>query len=97
MTVPKRNVRGLQDIRSYWGKVADTVQPHKVYMKIASLALEEYRRGKERDSAMFRVKSIEARSREIEAERTALLQSLAEQAKQSSSSGGQPSSARGRD
>ena len=76
MTVPKRNVRGLQDIRSYWGKADDRLQPHKAYMKIAGLALEEYRRGQERDSAMFRVKSIEARTREIEAERAALLLSL---------------------
>jgi hypothetical protein len=45
-------------------------------MRIASLELEKFRRGQERQSAMSRVKSIDDRSREIEAEQTLILKAL---------------------
>jgi len=45
-------------------------------MRIASLELEKFRRGQERQSAMSRVKSIDDRSREIEAEQSLILKAL---------------------
>ena len=76
MAVTKRNVRGLEHIRTHLGRVHETWLPHKAYMKIAALEMERSRRAQERDSAKLRVKIIEERFREIEAEKAALLQSL---------------------
>lgn len=48
-------------------------------MKLGCLEMEKARRGKERESAMHRVKNIDARCKEIEGEKAALLQALDEQ------------------
>jgi hypothetical protein len=45
-------------------------------MKIACLEMEKVRRGKERGSARQRMADIDARLKEIEAEKAALLQAL---------------------
>ncbi|MCF8050316.1 MAG: hypothetical protein K9L59_03700 [Desulfobacterales bacterium] len=45
-------------------------------MKITALEMEKARRGKERESAMRRVREIDARFQEIEAEKNNLLQGL---------------------
>ncbi len=87
MAIPKRNMRCLQDIRTLSGGVDQTVLPHKAYMKIACLEMEKSRRGKERESASFRVKTIDARVEEIEDEKAALLQAQAEQNKRSPTDG----------
>jgi hypothetical protein len=71
-------MRGLQDIRTLSGKVDQAFIPYKGYMKVSCLEMEKLRRGKERESAMQRVKNIDARFREIEAEKAALLQTLKE-------------------
>ena len=78
MTIPKRNMRGLQDIPTLSGRVDQTALPYKAYMKVACLEMEKVRRGKERESASFRVKNIDARFKEIEDEKAALLLALAE-------------------
>jgi len=77
MGIAKRNVRGLQDILTYSGRVDRTFQPHKAHLKLAVLEMEKVRRGKERESAVHRIRNIDARFGEIEAEKGALLQSLA--------------------
>jgi hypothetical protein len=69
-------MRGLQDIRTQSGRVDQSSLPHKAYLKIAFLELEKFRRDAERRSALERVKNIEARFQEIEAEQGALLRSL---------------------
>jgi hypothetical protein len=76
MCANKRILRGLQDIRTLSGRVDRTIVPYKEYMKISCLEMERSRRRKERKSAMQRVKNIDIRIREIEAEKTALLQAL---------------------
>ena len=78
MAIPKSNIRGLQDIRTLSGRVDQTSFAYKAYMKIACLEMEKVRRGKERESASFRVKNIDARVKEIEDEKAAILQAQAE-------------------
>ena len=78
MAISKRNIRGLQDIPTLSGRVDQTSLPYKAYMKVACLEMEKVRRGKERESASFRIKNIDARVEEIGDEKAALLQALAE-------------------
>lgn len=73
MGIAKRNVRGLQDIRTHSGTVDQKSVPHRAFMRITVLEMEKARRGKERDSALHRVKNIEARFQEIEDEKEELL------------------------
>jgi len=78
MSVPKTALRGLQDIRTIQGRSRGVTPLHEAYMRIAYLALEKFRRAKERDSALLRVATINTRVREIEDEKTALFQSVGE-------------------
>ncbi len=78
MAVPKRNARGLQDIRTLSGNVDQKSVPHRAFMRITVLEMEKSRREKERESAMHRVKNIEARFREIDAEKDEILRALGE-------------------
>lgn len=70
--------RGVRDIRTLSGKVDQASIPYRAYMKISSLEMEKARRGKEKESAMRRVKDIDARFQEMEAEKDALLKALGE-------------------
>lgn len=78
MSAPKRNIRGLQDIQTLSGRVDQVFHPYKAYMRVTCLEMEKARRGEEKESAMHRVKSIDARLREIEAEEAALLETISE-------------------
>lgn len=73
---PRKILRGLQDVRTLSGRVDKSSDPYLGYMKVSCLEMEKFRRGKERASALHRVQSIDARFREIEAEKAALLQAL---------------------
>jgi len=74
MPVPRK---GLQDIWTLSGRiVSDASLPHKAFMRLASLEMEKLRRGKERQSAIARVKNIDARFEEIRAQKNDLLQGL---------------------
>ena len=79
MALSKRNTRGLQDIPTISGKVDPKNVPYKAYMRISNLEMEKARRGMERKSALHRVKMIDSRFREIEAEKASLLQAIGEQ------------------
>jgi hypothetical protein len=78
MAIPKKNVRGLQDIRTLSGNVDQRSVPHRAYMRITVLEMEKARREKEKESAMHRVKNIDGRFREIEAEKDELLRAVGE-------------------
>ncbi len=78
MAIPKSNTRGLQDIRTLSGRVDQVFQPYRAYLRIGCLEMEKARRGKEKESAIHRVKNIDQRYREIEAEKDALLENLNE-------------------
>ena len=73
MSIPKRNIRGLQDIPTNSGKVDQICAPYKAHMRISHLEMEKVRRNKEKESAMARVKNIDKRFQEIEAEKESLL------------------------
>ena len=52
MGIPKRAVRGLQDIRTLSGSVDQSTIPYRAYMKVSCLEMEKLRRQQERASAM---------------------------------------------
>lgn len=74
----KMNLRGLKDIRTRSGRVDRVGVPYMAYMKISCLEMEKARRETERSSAQVRIKNIDARLAEIEAEKDATLKSLGE-------------------
>jgi len=76
MAIPKRTVRGVRDIRTYSGKVDIFSEPYRAFMQISALEMEKARRGQERESAVQRVRQIDARFREIEKEKAYLLKGL---------------------
>jgi flagellar motility protein MotE (MotC chaperone) len=76
MAPSKRTIRGLQDIRTIAGKPDIINEPYRAYMRITAIEMEKARKNKERQSALQRVRSIEERFKEIEAEKGALLEAL---------------------
>ncbi|MBM3301237.1 MAG: hypothetical protein FJY85_14950 [Deltaproteobacteria bacterium] len=74
----RSNLRGLRDIRTRSGKVESASVPYMAYMKIGCLEMEKARREKEKFSAATRIKNINTRLSEIEAEKGELLTSLGE-------------------
>jgi len=78
MVIPKRTmpIRGLTDIRTLSGSVDQAAIPYRAYMKLSCLEMEKLRRGKERESAVHRMRNIDARFQEIETEKAALFDSL---------------------
>ena len=81
MPLPRSKPRnGLNEIRTMSGFVTETDKPHRRFLKLAVLAMERARRGKERDSARQRIEDIDGRFAEIEAESGILLQQALESA-----------------
>lgn len=76
MAIPRKKVRGLESIRTLSGRADPAFQPYRAHLKIASLEMEKARRHKEKESAMLRVGVIDARTEEIEAEKTEILHEL---------------------
>jgi len=65
----KRIMKGVQDIRTLSGRVDEGTIPYKLYMKLSMLEMEKFRRGKEKQSALERVRKIDQRFQDIEAAR----------------------------
>jgi len=76
MTIPRRTLRNLQDIRTNSRTSVETFEPHKAFMRLTCLEMEKTRRQKERESALERVRNIDSRFREIEAEKAEILRAL---------------------
>ena len=75
MAIGGKPRKGLQDIRSMSNLVTtETSHLHRKFLKLAILAMEKARRGKERASAKHRIENIDGRLVEIEAETKDLLQ-----------------------
>ncbi len=74
----KRVTKGVQNIRTSSGRVEQQALPHKAYMRLSILEMEKYRRSKEREGALERVRLIDRRFQDIEAERQEILRMLAE-------------------
>ena len=75
MAIPRR---GLRDIRTHSGRVDQITLPSRAYLKLSCLEMEKVRRGKEMSSARQRTVDIDARLKEVEAEKAALLRALEE-------------------
>ena len=75
MAIPQRTVK---DIHTNSGRVDQISQPYRAFMRISVLEMEKVRRGRERKSAMQRIHQIDARFREIGAEKKVLLERLSE-------------------
>jgi len=72
----KKIIRGLQDLRTISGSVDDRSVPFRAYMKLSVLEMEKFRRGKERQSALAKVRDIDERFEDIEAEKREILASM---------------------
>lgn len=75
MTIPRK---GLRDLRTLAGRTDQLALPYRAYMQITCLEMERVRRNQERRSASQRIAIIDARLKEAEAEKAALLQSVGE-------------------
>ncbi len=75
MAIPRKTMR---DIHTLSGRVDRIANPYMAYMQITCLEMEKARKGRERASALQRVEIINARLRDIEAEKGTLLRALAE-------------------
>jgi len=74
MGVPRRTMR---DIKTLTGRVDRIANPYMAYMQITCLEMEKARKRKERESAQHRLALLDARLRDIEAEKARLLAALA--------------------
>jgi hypothetical protein len=72
----KRIMRGVQDIRTLSGRADEGTIPYKAYMKLSILEMEKFRRGKEKESALERVRKIDQRFQDIEAARQEIFSAL---------------------
>jgi len=72
----KRTIRGVQNIKTLSGRSDDGTIPYKAYMKLCILEMEKFRRGKEKESAMERVRRIDQRFQDIETERHEIIAAL---------------------
>ncbi len=70
--------RGLRDIRTYSGRVDRIGIPYMAYMRISCMEMEKARRDRERQSALARIKNIDERLADLEAEKDAVLKRLGE-------------------
>ena len=75
MAIPRK---GLREIRTLSGSQDRVRLPYQAYMQITCLEMEKARRGSERKSALQRIANLDARLKEIEAEKTTLLGGLEE-------------------
>jgi uncharacterized protein involved in exopolysaccharide biosynthesis len=75
MAIPRKTMR---DIRTISGRVDRIANPYMAYMQITCLEMEKARKGRERASALQRMELINARLRDIEAEKATLLRALTE-------------------
>lgn len=66
----------MQNIRTRSGTSDQVSEPYKAFLRIGALEMEKSRRGKEKECAVIRVQNIDARFREIEAEKADLLEGL---------------------
>ncbi|MCX5855940.1 MAG: hypothetical protein NTZ24_15465 [Deltaproteobacteria bacterium] len=72
----KRIMKGVQDIRTLSGRVDEGTIPYKAYMKLSILEMEKFRRGKEKQSALERVRKIDQRFQDIEVARQEIMRAL---------------------
>jgi hypothetical protein len=70
-------IKGVQNIRTHAGRANQSTKPYQAYFRIGALEMERARRATERESAMARVNNIDIRVREIETEKSGLMEKIA--------------------
>jgi hypothetical protein len=74
--IPSKTQRSLNVLRSLSGCAHKTIAPHAAYMKITTIELEKMRLGKAREHATRRMSEIDARLRELDAQKAALMSAM---------------------
>ncbi len=72
----QKYLRGLADLKTRFGLGSSSVAPHTAYMKVTSLEIEKLRLSRVRENALQRIADIDARCREIQKEKAALLAAI---------------------
>ncbi len=75
--IPSKTQRSLNVLRSLSGAAHKAMAPHAAYMKITTIELEKMRLRKARDHAVRRIGEIDARLRELDARKAALMEAIA--------------------
>jgi len=81
----RRSGSDLHDIRTLSSGVGRIADQYVAHLQIACLEMEKVRKGREKASALQRVEDLDARLRDIEAEKATLLRALAERGAASAS------------
>lgn len=76
MSSPQKIVRSVKDIRTRTNLFNKVFVPHKAYMAIASLEMDQFRRETERKRLLGWLNDIEERLKIIEKEKAVLLRRL---------------------
>jgi hypothetical protein len=74
--IPNKTQRSLNVLRSLSGSAHKAMAPHAAYMKITTIELEKMRLRKARDHALRRMGEIDARLRELDTQKAALMQAI---------------------
>jgi hypothetical protein len=74
--IPSKTQRSLSVLRALSGLTTTAMAPHAAYMKITTLELEKLRLNKARENALRRMAEIDARLRDLEGQKAALLSCL---------------------
>ncbi len=74
--IPSKTQRSLNVMRSLSGSAHRAMAPHAAYMKITTIELEKMRLRKARDHALRRISEIDARLRDLDARKAALMQAI---------------------
>jgi len=72
----RRIMRGVQDIKTLSGRADDGTIPYKAYMKLSILEMEKFRRGKEKQNALEKVRKIDQRFQDIEVARQEIFNAM---------------------
>lgn len=92
MAIPPRTIRTMQDIRTHSGRASENFVPYKAYMRLSCLEMEKFRRSQEREKSLNRIKNIEQRFKDIEAEKLSIMAQISEQTGESQSPAAAPAS-----
>ena len=78
MASPRTSRRGLRHLRTQTTLALLASKPSLTYLRIGALEMERARRRAERDNAVARIRDLDARCREIDAEKDGLLRAIGE-------------------
>lgn len=73
MAITARKIRSLKDIRTNIDSSSQFVEPYKGYLRLGSLEMERSRKLQERDNLRERLRVIEERCRQLDAEKEVIL------------------------